>query len=99
MPGTSAVLEAAESELVEPFDFSIQLSPSCNSSTGKDVDKEGENQLRLQGSETAADSMSTFIEFTAAEKARLTEVTSCFLPNHRYSTVAYTERFMLGTIH
>ena len=87
----SAALEAAESELVELFDFSMQPSPTgdISSSPERNVD----NQLRLQGSETAADAMSTFIEFAAVEKSRLSEVTLSFLPNHRYSCVAYTERF------
>eukprot|EP00934_Nitzschia_sp_Nitz4_P008655 Nitzschia sp. Nitz4//scaffold12_size214221//49825//58278//NITZ4_001488-RA/size214221-processed-gene-0.150-mRNA-1//-1//CDS//3329534984//8645//frame0 len=81
----NAAKDAAESELVNLFDFAIQLDQGDEG----DVDL----TLPLQGSETAADSMSTFIELAAAEKARVTEVENNFLVNHRYSSVAYTERF------
>lgn len=78
----NAAKDAAESELVQLFDFSLNS------------DSDGANDLiPLQGSETAADSMSTFIELSAAEKGRIQEVAASFLPNHRYSTMAYTERF------
>lgn len=89
-----AAVDAAESELVELFDFSLQSSPSGTESPKKDQDKTtGLQQLPILGSETAADSMSTFIEFAAVEKSRMLEVTSNFLPNHRHSVIAYTERF------
>ena len=88
----SAARDAAESELVELFDFSIQSSASGNSLKNNSSES-SDNHLRLHASETAADSMSTFIEFAAAEKSRILEVTNSFLPNHRWSCVAYTERF------
>lgn len=80
-----AAVEAAESELVNLFDFSMD---SPVNATGKN-----EYQYRLEGTETAADAMTTFIELAAAEKSRLSEVTTSFLPNHRHSCVSYTERF------
>ena len=90
----SAAVEAAESELVELFDFSIE--PSLSDGDGLDNDlgyKTNLQQLPILGSETAADSMSTFIEFAAVEKSRLAEFSTSFLPNHRNSIVAYAERF------
>ena len=80
----NAAKEAAESELVHLFDVILNSDDRAN---------ESERQMALQGSETAADSMSTFIELSAAEKSRINEVVNIFLPNHRYSTMAYTERF------
>jgi hypothetical protein len=89
-----AAVDAAESELVELFDFSLQSSPSGIESPKNDQDNTtGLQQLPIVGSETAADSMSTFIEFAAVEKSRMLEVTNNFLPNHRHSVIAYTERF------
>mmetsp|Transcript_2502 Transcript_2502/g.5943 ORF Transcript_2502/g.5943 Transcript_2502/m.5943 type:complete len:2797 (-) Transcript_2502:151-8541(-) len=82
-----AAVEAAESELVKLFDFSL------DSAGGMNREDEGEMQYRLQATETAADSMSTFIELAAAEKSRLAEVTTSFLPNHRSSASSYAERF------
>jgi hypothetical protein len=85
-----AAVEAAESELVKLFDFA--LDDDKNDLIQKSSD-DSSDIYRLQGSETAADSMTAFIEFAAAEKARLSEVTMSFLPNHRYSCNSYTERF------
>jgi len=42
---------------------------------------------------SAADAMSTYIEMASVEKARLSEYVNSFLPSHRYSCQAYTERF------
>ena len=90
----STAVEAADTELVKLFDFNIQPSSSDENSTNKSENELGiDGRMRLQGSESAADSMSTFIEFAAAEKSRLTEVAHSFLPNHRYSCISYTERF------
>jgi len=41
----------------------------------------------------AADAMSTYIEMASVEKSRLSEYVNSFLPSHRYSCQAYTERF------
>ena len=81
----NAAKDAAESELVNLFD--------SNLSSENDADESDGALMPLQGSETAADSMSTFIELSAAEKARMAEVANVFLPNHRHSTTAYAERF------
>jgi hypothetical protein len=88
-----AAVEAAESELVKLFDFSLDSSHDSDAMSKKGSEDENEMKYRLQGTETAADSMSTFIEFAAAEKSRLAEVTTSFLPNHRSSAASYTERF------
>jgi hypothetical protein len=79
----TVALEAAESELVELFDTNIRLDSGALASP----------QMQIVGSETAADAMTSFIEFAAVEKSRLTEISASFLPGHRYSRLAYTHRF------
>jgi hypothetical protein len=79
----NAALEAAESELVELYDFIIQSSPSDDSSLKKELGIDSNNHLQLHASETAANSMSSFIEFAAAEKARLSDITNSFLPQKK----------------
>jgi len=80
----TVALEAAESEMVELFDTNFRLdSPSSGSM---------HPQLSIAGAETAADAMTSFIEFASVEKARLNEIAGSFLPGHRYSRLAYTHR-------
>ena len=87
-----AAAEAAESELVSLFDFGISPALNVRDPKGQETD-DSLQQLPILGSETAADSMSTFIEFAAVEKSRLAEVINNFLPSHRHSCVAFAERF------
>lgn len=84
-----------ESELVDLFGSKFRVSPD-----GKPVVMEsnkgevpGSRDVLVQGSENAADAISTFFEFAAAEKSRLRELSSRFLPSARYSRLSYSERF------
>ena len=88
-------LEAAESELVELFDTNIHLDSSVETAVTASISSGplALPQLPIVGAETAADAMTSFIEFAAAEKSRLTEISSSFLPSHRYSRLAFTQRF------
>jgi hypothetical protein len=88
----SAAQEAAESELVELFDFNLSATLFGDGSPDSDHSTDLQ-QLPILGSDTAADAMTTFIEFAAVEKSRLAEVTENFLPNHRNSCIAFAERF------
>eukprot|EP00980_Cylindrotheca_fusiformis_P016230 scaffold4825_cov132-Cylindrotheca_fusiformis.AAC.7 len=88
-----AAVEAAESELVKLFDFSLDSSPDADGLSKNSRDDDNDRKYRLHGTENAADAMSTFIELAAAEKSRLAEVTTSFLPNHRSSAASYAERF------
>ena len=76
--------DAADTELVKLFDTKAQLDSSGSGSR---------ESLPILGSETAADAMSTFFEFAASEKTRLKEVSIRFLPSHRFSRMAFAERF------
>ena len=49
--------------------------------------------LPFIGSDSAADAMSTFFEFSAAEKSRLQELSIRFFPSQRSSRKAFSERF------
>jgi hypothetical protein len=53
----------------------------------------GGMQLPFVGSDSAADAMSTFFEFSAAEKSRLQELSIRFFPSQRSSRKAFIERF------
>jgi hypothetical protein len=83
--------DVVDTELVKLFDFTL------NGDSDDDSIKDGGvpelDVFRLRGSESAADAMTTFIELAAAEKSRTMEVTGIFLPNHRSSCAAFTERF------
>lgn len=83
----TAVEDAKNTELIKLFETNIQLSAESPSNALRP------NQLPILGSETAADAMSTFFEFAAAEKSRLQEVSLRFLPGHRASRKAFSERF------
>ena len=80
--------DAEESELVELFDTAVNVDDENNT-----ADSFGPPQVLVQGSETAADAMSTFFEFAAAEKSRMRELSFRFLPGSRYSRMSYAERF------
>ncbi|MGK3750881.1 MAG: hypothetical protein ACI8RD_003181 [Bacillariaceae sp.] len=95
-----AAIDAVDTELVKLFDFNLDsISSSIDNSSGGGGGGGGEitgpelELFRFQGSESAADAMSTFIELAAAEKSRMIEVTGIFLPNHRSSCAAFTDRF------
>jgi hypothetical protein len=93
-----AAIDAVDTELVKLFDFNLNSISSSddNSSRGGGSGEITSPELelfRFQGSECAADAMSTFIELAAAEKSRMIEVTDIFLPNHRSSCAAFTDRF------
>ena len=86
-----AAIDAVDTELVKLFDLTMNID-----SVEESTDTEGIPELdvyRLQGSKSAADAMTTFIELAAAEKSRTMEVTEIFLPNHRSSCAAFTDRF------
>ena len=85
--------DAEESELVELFDATVQMGPDGNSEPAVENAEIGLRGILVQGSETAADAMSTFFEFAAAEKSRLRELSLRFLPSARYSRISYSERF------
>jgi len=78
-----------ESEVVAMFSSEFQLRSGSNDS----MDTYEGHKVAVAGSETAADSMSAFFEFAAAEKARSKEFSYRFLPSHRYSRMSYSERF------
>ena len=82
----AVALEAAESELVELFDTNLRVDSEATAMALVSGAPE------MVGSETAADAMTSFIEFAAVEKSRLTEISASFLPGHRYSRLAYTHR-------
>jgi len=86
-----AAIDAVDTELVHLFDLTLN-SVSPEDLSKKEVLAELD-VFRLRGSESAADAMTTFIELAAAERSRTMEVTEIFLPNHRNSCVAFTERF------
>jgi hypothetical protein len=72
--------DAKDTEVVKLFDTGSQSS-------------DGQLQLPMAGSQTAADAMSVFFDFAAAEKSRLKEILLRFLPSHRYSRMSFSERF------
>ncbi|KAL3924923.1 MAG: hypothetical protein SGILL_000744 [Bacillariaceae sp.] len=89
----NAAIEAADTELVKLFDVILNEDDPAS---GAQSNSGGENKMQphvQQDFDGAADAMSAFIEFAAAEKSRMTEVTGIFLPNHRNSCVAFAERF------
>jgi hypothetical protein len=47
----------------------------------------------LPRTETAADAMTAYIEMASIEKSRLSDFVNIFLPSHRYSCQAYSERY------
>ena len=82
-----------EASMVDLFDHSAKdQSDSGPKSSGENRDN-GPHSSIVQGSETAADAMSTFFEFAAAEKSRLRELSLRFLPSARYSRISYADRF------
>jgi hypothetical protein len=87
--------DAEESELVHLFDSGVQLASGERIATVASGENsvQSQQQLQILGSETAADAMSTFFEFAAAEKSRLNEILIRFLPSHRYSRASYAQRF------
>jgi hypothetical protein len=85
--------DAADSELVEIFASGLGVESDDRFST---QGPSSEHNILIPGSEAAADAMSTFFEFAASEKSRLKELSFTFLPNHRHSSMAFTERFCLA---
>ena len=77
--------DIAESGLISEFESKAQLDGDPGNGP-----VEG---LQILGSGTAADAMSTFFEFAAVEKTRLKEILLRFLPSHRFSRMAFAERF------
>ncbi|KAL3919245.1 MAG: hypothetical protein SGILL_003850 [Bacillariaceae sp.] len=89
----NAAVEAADTELVKLFDIGLNESSSSSDSQAQGKADDAVQPPVQQEFESAADAMTAFIEFAAAEKSRMMEVTSIFLPNHRNSCVAFAERF------
>ncbi|KAL7565117.1 hypothetical protein ACA910_005124 [Epithemia clementina (nom. ined.)] len=85
--------DAEESELVELFDSDLQLGAGGNLEAKAGNSEPAPRVAIVQGSESAADAMSTFFEFAAAEKSRLRELSLRFLPSARYSRISYADRF------
>jgi hypothetical protein len=79
-------IDQQESELISLFD-----------TFGLEGSAQGQNKMSASsndsGSGSAADTMSTFFEFAAGEKARLKEITHKFMPSYRHSRLSFTERF------
>ncbi len=86
-----AAMDAVDTELVKLFDLTLQMDSFEDDRIGEGIPEL--DVFRLRGSDSAADAMSTFIELAAAEKNRTMEVTEIFLPNHRNSCAAFTDRF------
>jgi hypothetical protein len=87
----NAAIEGSDAELVKLFDIHLANSSQVNDASqtfGGDV-----VPYILKDAETAADAMSAFIELAASEKSRMMEITGAFLPNHRYSCIAFAQRF------
>ena len=84
---TSAQQEVEDSEFVAVYD-DTSLSGDPN-----DDPQRTETRTPLPRSETAADAMSVYIEIASVEKSRLSEFVNMFLPSHRYSCQAYSERY------
>jgi len=76
-----AAREAAETEIVKLFD------------DAKISDKVDIASRQNRQNDSAAEAMSTYIEMSSSEKARLSEVMNVFLPSHRYSCQAYAGRY------
>eukprot|EP00978_Attheya_sp_CCMP212_P007094 scaffold16529_cov48-Attheya_sp.AAC.4 len=96
----STARDAAESELVELFDESINMTD------GRYKDTQGFSkgyrsafspsasvEQSIPGSETAADAMSSFIELSSAEKIRLSDIGSIQLSFQRCTIVAFSEKY------
>lgn len=84
--------EDKETEIVDLFGTAMQIKAGDTSSDGT-LSSDMVKPLPILGSETAADSMSAFFEFAAAEKTRMKEISHRFLPSHRYSRMSFAERF------
>jgi len=82
--------DQADTELVELFDANANVGDRTIVRTEEDS---GLRRVVVHGTDTAADAMSTFFEFAAAEKSRLRELSFRFLPGARYSRMSYADRF------
>lgn len=83
----SALQDAEDAEIVGLYDETTIFRETNNSST------DSGHKVPLPRSETAADAMSTYIEMASIEKSRLSDFVNMFLPSHRYSCQAYSERY------
>mmetsp|Transcript_4292 Transcript_4292/g.6647 ORF Transcript_4292/g.6647 Transcript_4292/m.6647 type:complete len:2938 (+) Transcript_4292:149-8962(+) len=84
-----------QSELVELYNNKYCYTNKQALNDDNNNIEDGSNmELRTSPSgSAAADAMSTYIEMASVEKSRLSEFVNSFLPAHRYSCQAYTERF------
>ena len=80
-----------ETVLVKLFEGDLNLGE--NSSIGISNASSSAPWVSIQGSESAADAMSTYFELAASEKSRLLDLNARFLPNARQSRLSYTERY------
>lgn len=78
----AAINDTQNVELVKLFETNFDINTGIHSYS-----------MPILGSETAADAMSTFFEFAAVEKSRLQELLVRFLPGHRTSRRAFSDRF------
>eukprot|EP00529_Nitzschia_sp_RCC80_P009051 CAMPEP_0113450404 /NCGR_PEP_ID=MMETSP0014_2-20120614/5812_1 /TAXON_ID=2857 /ORGANISM="Nitzschia sp." /LENGTH=2495 /DNA_ID=CAMNT_0000341741 /DNA_START=29 /DNA_END=7516 /DNA_ORIENTATION=- /assembly_acc=CAM_ASM_000159 len=85
----NAAVEAADTEMVKLFDLSNEIEADGSLSEGNAQTV----SYGMEGSETAAVAMTEFIEMAGQEKARVMDLSSMFLPNHRYSSMAFMERY------
>ncbi|KAG7359446.1 Beige/BEACH domain containing protein [Nitzschia inconspicua] len=86
----NAAIEVSDTELVKLFDVNLAsafTSEERSGILGNAV------PYAIKDAKSAADAMSAFIEMAASEKSRMAEITGTFLPNHRYSSVAFAQRF------
>ncbi|KAI2508611.1 Beige/BEACH domain [Fragilaria crotonensis] len=83
----SALQDAEDAEIVGLYDETTIFRETNNIST------DSGRKVPLPRSETAADAMSTYIEMASIEKSRLSDFVNMFLPSHRYSCQAYSERY------
>jgi hypothetical protein len=96
----STARDAAESELVELFDESINMTDGGYKDTlgfskgyRSAFSPSPSTEQSIPGSETAADSMSSFIELSSAEKIRLADIGSIQLSSQRCAIVAFSEKY------
>lgn len=76
------LIDDEESELVELFDTKISLENKYGAGQRSNIDSDN----------SAADSMTSFIELSSAESNRKTEIQTLFLPNRRYNCVSFMEQ-------
>lgn len=88
---TSVQREAMESEVLRLFK-STSIGGGEDEKFGSS-ESDSHHQVRASESESAADAMSNFFEFAAAEKMRVQDVAVRFLPSHRSVRLSYTEAY------